>query len=152
MAIPYWQQRRDMKLKGKASAADSKAEKTAKSDFFAQAIKSAPSRCQNDNKPLAPTMAINKAAVVAHILPKSPKQGVPSMANNPLNFVYLCGDCHTNMDNHGCEFIQQMKIYPLMRRRVVLMWDHIPDNEKRRVPECLRPGYGLEEIAKGGKK
>lgn len=114
-------------------------------------IKAAPAKCQETGKPLAGTMAINPAAVVCHILPKrSTKQGgVPSMATNPLNIIYLEGDTHTNMDNKGCDFIKKMKLFPVMRRRVALMWPHIPDDEKKNVPECLAPGYGLEEIAAG---
>lgn len=69
------------------------------------------------------------------------------MATNPLNIVYLIGDVHTDMDNKGCDYIKKMKIFPLMRRRVTLMWNHIPDEEKKNVPECLAPGYGLQEIA-----
>jgi hypothetical protein len=148
MAIPYWQQRQQMKLKGKKSTSEVKQEKKEKGDFFANAIKAAPATCQNCPAKLAGTMAINPAAIVAHILPKRGEYGVPSMATNPLNVVYLCGDCHTDMDNQGCEYIVKMKIFPMLRRRVVLMWEHIPEHERRRVMDCLRPGYALEQIAK----
>lgn len=137
--IPYWQQRRALKLEGAKPAKVERAEKLEKAKFFSDALKVAPNRCQECNKPLVPTAAINPSAIVAHILAKSKKQGVPSMATNPLNRVFLCGDCHTDMDNHGCEYIQQMKIYPLLKQRVLLMWPGIPQSERRRVPECLRP-------------
>jgi hypothetical protein len=136
---PYWQQRREMKLTGRPTRAEEKKEKKEKSDFFANSIKQAPDHCQNCKKPLAPTKAISKAAVVAHILPKSKKQGVPSMATHEMNKVFLCGNCHTNMDNQGCDFILTMSILPLLRTRVAVMWPEIPANERRRVPECLRP-------------
>lgn len=138
-----------MKLAGKATPAAKKAEKKEKSNFFTAALKGAPHKCQNCNKSLAGTMSINPTAIVAHILAKSKTSGVPSMATNPLNKVYLCGDCHTDMDRKGCDYIKKMKIFPLLRKRVVLMFDHIPDNERRRIPECLQPSFGLEEIAKG---
>jgi hypothetical protein len=148
MAIPYWQQRREMKLKGKKTATEEKKEKQARGNFFERMIKAAPSRCMETGRPLAPTMAINPAAVVCHILAKSKKSGVPSMAENELNIVYLDGDVHTDMDHKGCDYIVKMKIFPLLRRRVVMMWQHIPDHEKRRVPECLKPGYDPETLLK----
>lgn len=137
-----------MKLKGKKSTEEEKKEKQSRGNFFERMIKAAPSKCMETGRPLAPTMAINPAAVVCHILAKSKKSGVPSMAENELNIVYLDGSVHTDMDNKGCDFIIKMKIFPLMRRRVVLMWPHIPEHERRRVPECLRPGYALDEIMK----
>jgi 5-methylcytosine-specific restriction endonuclease McrA len=135
----YLEQRREMKLKGKKPASVERHEKIVKGQFFADAIKAAPDRCQNCNNTLNGTKAINPAAIVAHIIPKSKTNGCPSVAAHPLNKVYLCGDCHTNMDNQGCDFITEMKIYDLMKRRVVLMWGEIPANERRRVPECLKP-------------
>lgn len=150
MAIPYWQQRRDMKLKGKKSATEEKKEKQERGNFFQRMISEAPARCMETGCPLRPTMAINPAAIVCHILPKRKVNdgGVPSMATNPLNVVYLSGDVHTNMDNKGCEYIVKMKIYPLLRRRVVMMWNHIPDNEKKNVPECLTPGFDPASLVK----
>jgi hypothetical protein len=134
----YLEQRREQKL-GIKPAADEKKEKAEKSNFFKTKIKNAPAKCENCRKPLAGTMAINAAAVVAHVLPKRKKNGVPSMATNPLNVVYLCGDCHTNMDNKGAAFVASMKIYPLLLKRVALMFPHIPDEEKKNVPEHLLP-------------
>lgn len=128
-----------MKLKGEKPTAVKRSKDLKKGHFFAEALKGAPNRCQNCSTALAPTIAINPAAIVAHIIPKSDKQGAPSVATHPLNKVFLCGDCHTNMDNQGCKFILKMKILELMRERVAEMWPEIPQNERRRVPECLRP-------------
>lgn len=137
--IPYWKQRQEMKLKGPKPAKVEHAEKVEKAKFFADALKEAPARCMECGKSLAGSQLINPTSIVAHILPKSQKQGVPSMATNPLNKVYLDIDCHTDMDKKGCDHIRKMKLYPLMKERVRLMWPDIPANERRRVPECLRP-------------
>lgn len=137
--IPYWKQRQEMKLKGPKPSKVEHAEKVEKAKFFAEALKEAPAKCMECDKSLAGSQLINPRTVVAHILPKSDKQGVPSMKTNPLNKVYLCGDCHTDMDTHGCDFISQMKIFPLMLERVKIMWPDIPHNERRRVPQCLKP-------------
>jgi hypothetical protein len=139
MSKPYWKQRQEMKLKGPKPASAKRTDDLKKGKFFADALKSAPSKCMECGDSLRGTMAINPAAIVAHILAKSKTNGVPSMAIHPLNKVYLCGDCHTNMDNQGCSFIRKMKIYELMKGRVATMWPEIPKNEERKVPECLRP-------------
>lgn len=139
MAKSYLEQRREMKLKGPKPASLKRGEAKKKGDFFKTMIAAAPSNCKNCNKYLVHTAKINPSAIVAHILPKSEKQGVPSMSEDPRNIVYLCGDCHTNMDTKGCDFMAGMKIYELMKRRVISMWDEIPSHERRRVPECLRP-------------
>lgn len=108
-------------------------------DWFRRMIMKAPRLCTNCNKPLLGTLVINGAAVVAHILPKRENGGCPSVAQDEDNIVYLCGDCHTNMDNLGEEWIKKMKIFPLLKQRVCLLWDRIADNEKKNVPEYLRP-------------
>lgn len=139
MAKSYLEQRREMKLKGPKPASVKRSEDIEKGKFFADALNVAPSKCQECSAPLAATRAINPAAIVAHILPKSKSSGVPSVATHPLNKIFLCGDCHTDMDNKGCDHIRKMKTFEYMRRRVVLMWPNIPQNERRRVPECFRP-------------
>lgn len=127
---------------GKTTKKNALADKKKKADFFVDAIKKAPKKCQECGEPLAGTIAINPAAVVAHILPKRENGGCPSVAAHPLNKVYLCGDCHTDMDNMGGKkgvHLKLMKIYPLMRERVAAMWPEIAEHEKKNVPDTLKP-------------
>lgn len=132
-------QRQKLKLSGAKSADEEKKEKKEKGDFFDAMIKKAPKNCMESGKPLGPTMAMIASAVVAHILPKSKTNGVPSQATNPVNIVYLTGDVHTDFDRKGKDFIVKMKIFPLLRERVQEMWDSIPESERRRVPEYYNP-------------
>lgn len=136
---PYMLQRQKLKNSGGPTPDQEKKEKKEKGDFFDAMIKKAPRNCMETGKPLGPTMAMIASAVVAHILPKSKKDGVPSQATNPLNIVYLTGDVHTDFDRKGKDFIVKMKIFPLLRERVAEMWDSIPQEERRRVPEYYNP-------------
>ncbi len=132
----YLETRRDLKLKGPKPAAVKRAEQKAKGAFFKDAIAKMPGKCMECGRPLGATIAINAAAVVAHILPKS---RVFSMATDKRNMVYLCGDCHTDFDKKGCSHTEKMKLYPLLRERVALMLPEIPQAERRWIPKCLLP-------------
>lgn len=136
---PYWQQRLEMKLQGAKPAAVKRKEQTAKVAFFANGVLQAPKNCENCGNPLAGTKAINPAAIVAHILPKSKTSGCPSVALHPLNKWFACGDCHTDYDNKGAAYVQSMPIFSVLKERVALFYDEIEPNEKRKVPEYFRP-------------
>lgn len=136
MAVkPYWQQRQEMKLKGKKPDSLKRQEAKAKAGFFDAMIARAPKKCMESGKSLAGTMAINPAAVVAHILPKREKNGFPSVALNPLNIVYLEGSVHTDFDNKGKEYILKMKIYQLLCQRVASLLEFLTPEERNRVPK-----------------
>lgn len=130
----YLEQRRELKLKGPKPAGLKRAEAKSKAGFFQAMLALAPSKCMETGCPLK--SKVNLMEIVVHILPKSK---VKSMAEDPRNIVYLDGDVHTNFDNKGQEFIKKMKILPLLKKRVEMMWPEIPENERRWVPECLRP-------------
>ena len=125
-------------LEGKPKAGKKPADRK-RGQWFAQQIRQAPRCCQECDKPLAGTMAINPAAIVAHILPKRERGGCPSVATHPLNVVYLCGDCHTNMDNQGAAWVKKMRLFPLMRERVAQMWAEIAAGELKNVPDHFKP-------------
>jgi hypothetical protein len=136
---PYWQQRRDQKLKQPPSKTEEREKKEAKGVFFADQVQKAPAKCENCGKSLAGTKAINPAAIVAHILAKSKTNGCPSVALHPLNKFYACGDCHTDYDTKGAAFVQSMPIFPTLKERVAQFYHEISPAEKRRVPEYFRP-------------
>jgi hypothetical protein len=137
--IPYWQQRQQLKLQGKKPEGVKKTERREKAQFFADQLVNAPKYCENCKKPLAGTMAINPAAVVAHIIPKNPTSGCPSVAVHPDNRWFACGDCHTDYDNRGAEYVKAMPIFAELKRRVSLFYDKIAQAERRRVPQYFRP-------------
>lgn len=128
-----------MKLTGAKPEGVKKQEKKAQGVYFADQVAKAPKCCENCGKSLAGTKAINPAAIVAHIVPKSEKQGCPSVALHPSNRWYACGDCHTNYDNKGAAFVQAMPIFPTLVERVKLFYDEIEPAERRRVPAYFRP-------------
>lgn len=84
--------------------------------------------------------------VICHVLPKrSIKQGgIPSQAKNPLNIVYLNVDVHHRMDTDlgtksKGEYVRSMKIYPLLKERVKQMWASIKKEERKNIPDFLKP-------------
>lgn len=109
--------------------------------FFQVMIARRPKNCQESGKPLIKSMAINPRSIVAHILPKRDvdKGGVPSMQYDERNILYLDQDVHTDMDRQGEAYITKMKLYPVMKKRVEEMWPEIPENERKNVPQYLRP-------------
>lgn len=137
--LPYWQQRQQMKLNGPKPEGVKRKEKKAQGVYFADQVAKAPKCCENCGKSLAGTKAINPAAIVAHIIPKSEKQGCPSVALHPLNRWYACGDCHTDYDNKGADFVQAMPIFTVLVERVAQFYEEIEPNERRRVPVYFRP-------------
>lgn len=147
----YLEQRREMKLNGKKPEQVKRLEKLEKAKFFQDSIKQAPRKCQECGNSLAATIAINAAAIVAHILPKRKNGGCPSVANHPLNKVYLCGDCHTNMDNKGARFVTKMKLFAFMKDCVAKMWAVIAPEEQKNVPEYFKPSEHEPTVNKGRK-
>lgn len=137
--LPYWQQRQQLKLQGPKPKGVERKEKAEKAQFFKDQLVNAPKYCENCKKPLAGTMAINPSAVVAHILPKNKTSGCPSVATHPNNRWYACGDCHTDYDNKGADFVQTMPIFPELKVRVASFYHQIDPAERRRVPVYLRP-------------
>jgi hypothetical protein len=139
MESNYLKQRRAMKLQGKTSTSEKKAEAKIKGVYFANQVAQAPKHCENCGAPLAGTKSINPSAIVAHILPKSKKTGCPSVALHPLNKFYACGDCHTDYDNARAKDVQNMPIFPVLVERVAAFYDDIAPEERRRVPAHFRP-------------
>lgn len=136
MTIPYWQQRRELKLKGPKPASVVREERKAKGAWYANQIKQAAKNCENCGTPLAGTKAVIASAIIAHILPK--KQ-FPSVALHPLNRWFACGDCHTNHDQKGAKFVQSMPVFPILKLRVKEFYHLIEREERRRVPVYFKP-------------
>lgn len=167
MLTPYMQQRQAMKngqkktdqeqradnreKYGNKSAKNIEAEKQAKKakemtlgQFFQLMMDCAPEKCMETGERLI--YKITTVEVVCHILPKRSitNGGVPSQAKNPLNIVYLNIGPHTKMDNDlgtksKGDYVRSMKIYPLLKERVKQMWPTIKKEERKNIPEFLRP-------------
>lgn len=137
--IPYWQQRQALKLAGATTPKEERKKKEGKKEFFREQLAKAGGHCENCGASVLSTMAINPNAIVAHILPKSGKSGLPSVATHPLNVWIACGDCHTNYDNKGAAFVQNMPIFEELKKRVAKFYNKIAQEERRRVPVYFRP-------------
>lgn len=137
--LPYWQQRQALKLGGPTPKKVERQKKEEKKEFFRDQLAKAGGNCENCGASVLATVAINPNAIVAHILPKSGKQGCPSVATNPLNVWIACGDCHTNYDNKGAAYVQNMPIFEELKRRVSKFYKKITEAERRRVPVYFRP-------------
>jgi len=111
-------------------------------EFMEAMAACAPQTCMESGDPLV--IKVNTFEVICHILPKRETGGVPSQAQNPMNIVYINVDIHNKMDKDlGAKskgnYVRTMKIFPLLKERVKMMWNSIPEEERKSVPEFLRP-------------
>lgn len=139
MKSQYMEQRFQQKMGYNTQKKPGQKKEQGRGNWFKKMWQKAPRLCMECEKPTIGTMLINPAAVVAHILPKRPDGGCPSVQYEEDNVVFLCGDCHTNMDNLGADYVKKMKIYPLLKQRVTMLWDRIARSEQKNVPDHLRP-------------
>jgi len=134
----YWQHRRQENAH-KAGNMRKQQQRMEHKVYFASQLLKMPTTCEECGAPLPGPSAPSwmKKAVIAHILPKRPDHGFPSVATHPVNKVFLCIDDHTNMDNLGDRFILKMKSLPVLKERVKQLLPLLTPDELRRVPEYL---------------
>lgn len=129
----YLEQRMQQKLIGKKTSKELKETKQAKGNWYKRQIALAPANCENCRCSLRPTMVVNQAAVVAHIVQKAK---VPSVAFVDLNRIFLCDKCHGKYDSASSEEIAAMPVFPIAYDRVKTFVHLIPANELRYLPDC----------------
>lgn len=108
--------------------------------FFDEMLQKAPARCMETGKKLlAPK--VNPRCIVMHILPKRKLNdgGVPSMNVDERNVLFVNEPIHTAADTKGEEYVKQMKLFPVMKERVADMWPEIPYEERKNIPDYLKP-------------
>lgn len=130
----YWQNNQ----KVNSEKPKNKAKKVAKKvtgAFIASQTLVMPERCEECGNRLPTSPDWLRRACIAHILPKRPDFGFPSVAIHPLNKMFFCPDCHTNMDNLGEMVIVKMKSLPIMKSRVAQLIPLLTPAETNRVPE-----------------
>lgn len=136
----YWKFRASLSANKKSNIA----KKQVKADaniFFASQILQAPSKCEcGCGANIKFSLAWMQRATIAHILPKRKKGGCPSVATHPQNRCFLHPDCHTNADNLGYGWIvKRPQLLKLMRDRVKIFYNDIVEDERRHIPEYLKP-------------
>lgn len=127
----YWKYRASLKNKSK-EAIEKKETKKNLNFFFGSQILQIPDFCEECNGSLKYWKSKNPRMLVAHILPKRPVGGFPSVSTHPLNRLFLCPDCHSDMDNKGQDHVKSMKTYKLMIQRLK-QFSHLI-TEKKELP------------------
>lgn len=130
----YWKHRESVNKKKPRNIAK-KITKQVNGAFIASQTLVMPERCEECMTRLPKAPEWMRRACIAHILPKRSEHGFPSVAIHPLNKLFLCPDCHTNMDNLGKEYILKMKMLPVMRERVAQLLPLLTEKELNRVPD-----------------
>lgn len=100
--------------------------------FYAEALNVIPDKCQECGEDLGCLSAWDARCCTAHILPKSKKQGFPSIACHPANRMFLgkknCS-CHTRYDDRDGKFRSTMKIYPAVLAAFEILKEYLTDKE-----------------------
>lgn len=113
----YWLHRQKVNQNKKHNV-ERKQVKAGLNVFFASQVPQIPATCEECTGDIRYWREKNPRMLVAHILPKRKTGGFPSVSMHPQNRVFLCPDCHTQMDNKGEDFVKKMKIYPIMIERL----------------------------------
>lgn len=83
---------------------------------------------------------------LAHILPKDPIYGFPSIMTHPANCLELCywnNSCHTNYDNKIL-LVTQMNCFDIIIERFQEIYPFIAPNERARIPEIFLPYINVD--------
>ena len=133
----YWsdnKKKNDEKKKNNGKKAEKL--KTAKemNIFFASQLLEVPDFCENCGGSLRWQKMNNFKSIIAHILPKRKVGGFPSVATHPKNRMFLCSDCHANMDNKGSDFVKNMKCFDLICERFFEFEHLLSEADKQRLP------------------
>lgn len=108
--------------------------------FFASQILQIPARCENCNQPFTGYTKEQLRGIVAHILPKSLKNGFPTVAIHPKNRLFLgtkCG-CHNRWDNTDADVRATMTCYPIAIERYQEFKGNIPENKIGKAEDYLK--------------
>ena len=129
----YWKNNaKENEAKKKKNGKTAEKKKTAKEMnlFFASQIPEIPDCCENCGDSLRWQKQNNFKSIIAHILPKRPVGGFPSVATNPNNRVFLCLICHHNMDDLGKDFVLKMNCFDLIIERLRKFVHLIKENKE----------------------
>lgn len=113
--LPVAKSRKPIGNKNKSLTPEEKRFKANLNVFYIEALNELPDECQECGEPLDCQTPWQARCATAHILPKSLKQGFPTIACHPANKMFLgkknCS-CHTKYDDRDGAFRSTMKVYP----------------------------------------
>lgn len=106
------------------------------SQWFKEQISQIPKTCEcGCGKTFAPPPeGMTWKMYVAHIVPKRPKGGVPSVATHPQNRIFLSWDCHTDYDNGKMNETTKQ----IAKERYNQFKNLIPESEMKNVQAWLK--------------
>lgn len=100
-------------------------------------------KCENCRAELYAFSNSQQRAVSAHILPKTPEGGFPSIAMNEDNIIYLgcmpkgsACNCHGQYDTNVANR-KKMNVYQLVLKRFELLKPHLTEHEIQKAEEYL---------------
>lgn len=139
-SVHYWRHRQEVNKKKNVVKIEKKRQKSKELNvFFASQLLQVPNSCEECDADL--TWLKNskmRKAIIAHILPKREVGGFPSVATHPQNRMFYCGDCHTNFDNKGEEFVKKMRSLPTIIERFKKFEHFLSESDKQRLPSYLK--------------
>lgn len=133
----YWENnKKENDAKKKANGKTAEKKKTAKEMnlFFASQIPEIPDCCEECGESLKWQKQNMFKSIIAHILPKRPVGGFPSVATNPNNRMFFCLICHGTFDNKGEDYAPTMNCFNLMCERFMMFEDQLSESDKQRLP------------------
>lgn len=111
----YWQHRKSINA-GKCCKIENYDKRQLLDKWFAEQISIMPRHCEECDEYLNHYAPWGAKSYIAHILPK---RHFESVMVHPLNRMFLCIQCHTNLDNWPANKVKNMSIFPLMVQRFV---------------------------------
>lgn len=129
----YWQHRRSVNS-SKPKKANSYDGRKELDKWFADQIAIMPKYCEECGEYLNPYAPWGAKSYIAHILAK---RNFKSVMAHPLNRMFLCIQCHTNLDNWPAEKIVKMIVYPLLLQRYVQFLHQLHIDELIYLPKHL---------------
>lgn len=107
---------------------------TALVKWFKSQMKVMPTRCEETGLPLETKVYKYAINSICHILPK---QSCKSVALHPLNRVFLDQDFHKKFDAMSWEEREQLKCWPEIRDRLVMVYPDLAPDERRHFPDSV---------------
>lgn len=129
----YWQHRKKVNS-SKPNAVDSYSKRRLLDKWFAEQISIMPKCCEECGEYLNPYAPWGAKSYIAHIVPK---RHFESVKVHPMNRMFLCIQCHTNLDNWPANKVKKMAIYPLLLQRYVQFSHAIHIDELEYLPAYI---------------
>ncbi len=142
----YWQHRASVKKDKPLERLKMTEKKKRKNDldkWFEKQIAQIPEYCEECGTNLGGWRQVMPRAIIAHILPKRKGfGGFPTVALHPMNRMFYCPDCHNRYDNRGWSFVQTMRSFPEVLKRLDTFVEDLTTQELNRLPEVFQDRVG----------